>query len=112
MKSHQIIAPHILGAIDRIEEYTKGMSQQQFLSNFLVQDAVIRNIAVIAIDIKNTFPEIPWRKIIAMRNKVIHEYFGIDLETLWNVVEVDMPELKIHIAKIRENEWFLHFSLC
>jgi uncharacterized protein with HEPN domain len=87
------------------------MSQQQFLNNFLVQDAVIRNIAVIAeaskkvdIDVKNTFPEIPWRKIIAMRNKVIHEYFGVDFETLWNVVEVDIPELKIHFAKIRENE--------
>jgi uncharacterized protein with HEPN domain len=39
-----------------------------------------------------------------MRNKVIHEYFGVDFETLWNVVEVDIPELKIHFAKIRENE--------
>ena len=111
MKSHQILASHILGEINRIEEYTKDMSQQQFLNNFLVQDAVIRNIAVIAeaskkvdIDVKNTFPEIPWRKIIAMRNKVIHEYFGVDFETLWNVVEVDIPELKIHFAKIRENE--------
>jgi uncharacterized protein with HEPN domain len=111
VKSHQILASHILGEINRIEEYTKDMSQQQFLNNFLVQDAVIRNIAVIAeaskkvdIDVKNTFPEIPWRKIIAMRNKVIHEYFGVDFETLWNVVEVDIPELKIHFAKIRENE--------
>jgi uncharacterized protein with HEPN domain len=111
VKGHQILASPILGAIDRIEEYTKDMSQQQFLNDFLVQDAVIRNIAVIAeaskkvdIDVKNTFPEIPWRKIIAMRNKVIHEYFGVDFETLWNVVEVDIPELKIHFAKIRENE--------
>lgn len=39
-----------------------------------------------------------------MRNKVMHEYFGIDLETLWNVVEIDIPELKVHIAKIRESE--------
>lgn len=66
MKSYQILASHILGAIDRIEQYTEGMSKQQFLDNFLVQDGVIRNIAVIAeaskkihIDVKNTFPEIP-----------------------------------------------------
>lgn len=111
MKSYKILSSHILGAIDRIEQYTKGMSKQQFLDNFLVQDAVITNIAVIAeaskkipIDIKNAFPQIPWRKIMAMRNKVIHEYFGIDLEVLWNVVEVDILELKDQITKIRELE--------
>jgi uncharacterized protein with HEPN domain len=111
VKSSQILASHILGAIDRIEKYTEGMSKQQFLDNFLVQDAVIRNIAVIAeaskkihVDVKDAFPQVPWRKIMAMRNKVIHEYFGIDLETLWNVVEVDIPELKDQIVKIREIE--------
>jgi uncharacterized protein with HEPN domain len=101
MKSHQILATHILGAIDRIEQYTEGMSEQQFLDNFLVQDGVMRNIEIIAEaskkisdDVKKMFPEIPWRKIVAMRNKIIHEYFGIDLKAIWNVITVDMPELK------------------
>jgi uncharacterized protein with HEPN domain len=111
VKSHKVLSSHILGALDRIEQYTNGMSKQQFLDNFLVQDAVITNIAVIAeaskkipSDIKDAFSQVPWRKIMAMRNKVIHEYFGIDLEVLWNVVEVDIIELKIQVAKIRELE--------
>jgi uncharacterized protein with HEPN domain len=55
-------------------------------------------------EIKDKFPEIPWRKIVAMRNKIIHEYFGVDLEVIWNVVSDDLPELKIQISKVRESE--------
>jgi uncharacterized protein with HEPN domain len=111
MNSHQILATHILGAIDRIEQYTEGMSEQQFLDNFLVQDGVMRNIEIIAEaskkisdDVKKMFPEIPWRKIVAMRNKIIHEYFGIDLKAIWNVITIDMLELKEQIIKIKNSE--------
>jgi uncharacterized protein with HEPN domain len=87
------------------------MSEQQFLDNFLVQDGVMRNIEIIAEaskkisdDVKKMFPEIPWRKIVAMRNKIIHEYFGIDLKAIWNVITIDMLELKEQIIKIKNSE--------
>jgi uncharacterized protein with HEPN domain len=108
MNSHQILAEHILSAIDRIEQYTDGISEQQFLDNFLVQDGVMRNIEVIAeaskkisLDIKNRFPEVPWRQIMAMRNKIIHEYFGIDLQAEWIVVKEDLNQLKPKIESIK-----------
>jgi uncharacterized protein with HEPN domain len=111
MKSHQILCTHILGAIERIEQYTKGLSEREFLDNFLIQDGVMRNIEIIAeaskkidVDVKDRFSEVPWRKIVAMRNKIIHEYFGVDLEVIWNVVSDDLPELKIQISKIKESE--------
>ena len=109
MKNHQILAVHILNAISRIEQYVVGMNEQQFIDNFLIQDGVMRNIEVIAEaskkipkEIKDKFPDIPWRQIMAMRNKIIHEYFGVDLLAIWNVVQVDLPELKIAITRINE----------
>ena len=71
----------------------------------------MRNIEVIAEaskkipqEIKNIFPNIPWRQIMAMRNKIIHEYFGVDLSAIWNVIQKDLPELKIQITYIKETE--------
>ncbi len=111
MKSHHILAHHILSSIDRIEQYTVEMTEQQFLENFLVQDGVMRNIEIIAeaskkisAEIKKDFPDVPWRQIMAMRNKIIHEYFGIDLQAVWNVVQSNLPELKIQISRIRDSD--------
>lgn len=111
MKSHQILAHHILTSIGRIEEYTQDMSEQQFLENFLVQDGVMRNIEIIAEaskkisnEVKLQHPNIPWRLIMAMRNKIIHEYFGVDLQAIWTVVKVDLAELKPSIQSIYKSE--------
>lgn len=94
MKSHQILAFHILSCIERIEQYTLGISEEEFMKNFLIQDGVMRNIEIIAeaskkisSEIKSQNPEIPWRLIMAMRNKIVHEYFGIDLPAIWNVIQ-------------------------
>lgn len=110
MKSHTILAVHILQSIDRIEQYIAGMNEQEFLKNFLVQDGVMRNIEIIAEaskkispEIRSNFPDIPWRQIMAMRNKIIHEYFGVDLEAIWNVTQNDLPNLKEQILKIKES---------
>lgn len=109
MKNHYLLAHHILSSIDRIEQYTIEMTEQQFLDNFLVQDGVMRNIEIIAEaskkipeEIRNKFPEIPWREIMAMRNKIIHEYFGVDLQTIWNVIQEDLPKLKIQVIRIKD----------
>jgi uncharacterized protein with HEPN domain len=97
MKSHQTLAKHILDSINSIEQYTFQITKEEFFSNFMIQDAVVRNLEIIGEasknipqDIKDNFPTIPWRDINAMRNKLIHEYFRVDTETVWNVVQLDL----------------------
>ena len=74
------------------------------------QDAVLRNLEVvgeaarhITKETKKNYSEIPWRQIVDMRNKVIHEYFGVDLKILWKTVQEDIPYLEKEIKKILEN---------
>ena len=83
-------------------EYKKG-----FETDEQVVDAVVRNLGVIGeavnnlpADFKAKYPEIPWQKIIGMRNKVLHEYFGIDWDILWQTIEKSIPELKKQINRI------------
>ena len=94
-------------SIKKIEKYTKGMSFAVFARDMRTIDAVVRNISVIGEAVKNISketksknPEISWREIIGMRNKVIHEYFGIDEEILWKTIKEDIPIFKKQIFKI------------
>jgi uncharacterized protein with HEPN domain len=104
VKDAAVFLRHIQDAIARIEAYTAG-GQGAFLSDSMVQDAVIRNLEVIGEAVKNLpsdlrqqHPKIPWRSITALRNVLIHEYFGVDLEIVWRVVERRLPALKHNVA--------------
>lgn len=106
-KNPQIFLKHILESIEWIERDVKGMSKNDFLNNVPIQDAVVRRIEIIGEAIRNLPPEIkkenydvPWQDIMDMRNKIIHEYFGIDLELVWGVVKKDTPELKNQVKKL------------
>lgn len=101
MKDPNVLIKHILDAITRIQEYTRDIHQTDFEKNFLIQDAVLRNITIIgeatrniSDEFKNKFQDVEWRKITGMRNKVVHEYFIVDNETVWNVIQRDLPQLK------------------
>jgi uncharacterized protein with HEPN domain len=94
-------------ALGKIEQYTNGLSFEQFASNGQVIDAVVRNFEIIGEAVRNipkettmAHSDIPWEKMIGMRNKVIHEYFGIDEEILWKTVKEDLPVFKGKIAKV------------
>jgi len=100
-KDPLIFLKHILESIEWIETDIKGFSEEDFLKNVPIQDAVVRRLEIIGEAIKNlpdelkkTNPEIPWQDIMDMRNKLIHEYFGIDLNLVWSVVKNDIPFLK------------------
>ncbi len=98
---------HILDAIRRIEGYKRGMKRQDFMGNHLVQDGTIRQLEVIgeaAKRLTNEFieghPSVPWRDMAGMRDKLIHGYFGVDLDAVWETVERDIPRLKNEIGGI------------
>ena len=97
----------IKNSIKRIEEYTKSMTFEQFASDPKTIDAVIRNLSVIGEavnnlpeEIKSKHPNIPWEEIIGMRNKIVHEYFGVDEGILWKTVTENLLPLKERLKKL------------
>jgi uncharacterized protein with HEPN domain len=105
-KDQRVYLAQILERIIRIETYTKS-GQKNFFSDSMIQDSVIRNLEVIGeaaarIDeeYRSAHPEFPWRGMKSLRNVLIHDYEGIDLQKLWRVVEKELPPLKVAIEKI------------
>ena len=99
---------HILQAIDRIAEYT-SRGEETFRAEPMVQDAVIRNLEVIGEAVKNLSPDlralhddVPWRQIAAMRDRMIHGYFHVNLELVWSVVQKDIPPLRNRMKLLLE----------
>jgi uncharacterized protein with HEPN domain len=105
-KDDSVYLRHILDAMSRIEEYTQDLKYDGFMDNYLIQDGVIRQIEIIgeatrrlSKEIKEKHPEIPWKDMSGMRDKLIHDYFGVDIDTVWDTVEKDIPALKNILLK-------------
>ena len=98
---------HILDCIRKIKEFSEGLSFKEFSGNELVQDAIIRNIEIIgeaskkiSSDTKQIYFEISWKEIAGMRNKLIHDYLGVDVEVVWRTIKEDIPILERQIREI------------
>jgi uncharacterized protein with HEPN domain len=99
----------ILFSINRIEDTVKGISEEEFAKDLVAQDAVIRRFAVIG-EAANHLPkefrkehdEISWHDVIGMRNLLVHEYFDIELDVIWDTIKDDLPKLKAQIKKVLE----------
>ena len=106
-KSHKLYIEDMLDAISKIQDYAKGLSYKSFAKNALVCDAVIRNLEIIGEaaktvpeEVKTLHPEIEWRKIAGLRDVLIHEYSGVDLRIVWDVVANKLPGLKSSIEPL------------
>ena len=98
---------HILEAIREIQEYTLGTDVKTFTGNSMMYNASLRQLEIIgeaanhlSMEIHLDFPEVPWARIIGLRNLVIHEYFGVDDLSIWSVIQYNLPDLKEKIEHI------------
>lgn len=98
-------------AMERIAKYIDGMGFSEFKQDYKTVDAVIRNFEVIGeasknipTEIKAKYPNIPWNEMYLLRNKVSHEYFGVDYEIIWDVASNYLPGNRIHIQEILQIE--------
>ena len=106
-KDESVYLRHIQDSIEKIESYVSGIDHDEFLENSMVQDAVIRQLEIIGEASKRVSeserakePDIPWNSIAGMRDKLIHNYFGVDLATVWKTVEEDLNSLKQAIQRM------------
>lgn len=98
---------HIKDSVQKIKEFTQGVSYKEFVENDMIVSAVIRKLEIIgeatnkvSRKTKDSYPDFPWRTLTKMRNFLIHEYFGVDVEAVWDTVQENIPELEREIALI------------
>ena len=108
MKDDRVYLAHVRDAVERILRYTED-GREQFSGDEKTQDAVVRNLEIIGGAVKNVssalrkrHPDIPWRRLAGMRDKLIHEYFGVNLTIVWEVVDKELPKLAVQVAAILE----------
>jgi uncharacterized protein with HEPN domain len=110
-RTYRLFLEDMLLSINRVAEYINGLSFIEFKQDYKTVDAVIRNFEVIGEasknmpkEIKDKYPMVPWEEMYLMRNRISHEYFGIDYEILWDVASNYLPENKSQIEEILEKE--------
>lgn len=108
MKNDELYIAHILGAIEKIEQYLRDVSVGDFLAYGMLFDAVCRELGIIGEAANNLSPAfqekhngIPWKKIIGLRNVLVHEYFGVSAEILWETCQRSLPDLKKSLQSLR-----------
>ncbi len=99
----------MIGFTQKVRSYTDGLQQAEFVADGLTYDATLRNLELIGEaathipdEVRGAHTEIPWRQIIATRNRLVHAYLGIDDDTIWSIIQDDIPALLSALRKFRE----------
>jgi uncharacterized protein with HEPN domain len=108
MREWRFYVDDMIGFAAKVLAYTAGLDQNAFVANALVYDATLRNLELIGEaathvpdDMRQAHPQVPWRMIIATRNRLIHAHLGIDNDTLWSIVVTDVPALLPTLRAVR-----------
>jgi uncharacterized protein with HEPN domain len=110
-RDYRLYLEDILEAAQKVNSYLQGVTFEQFGEETMRLDAVLHNLLVIGEavksvppDVRENYPAVEWRKIAGLRDIIAHEYFGINLEIVWDVVHNKLPELHTLVAEILEQE--------
>jgi len=102
----KLFVEDVLESIELIEKYIKGMKNEDFINDRKTTDAVVRNLEIIGEaskyipeEVKERYPDIDWKGVIGLRNRITHEYFGISLRIVWDIVKQELPKLKEQMKK-------------
>ena len=108
-RDYTLFLQDIISAIESIEKFVQGMSLDDLVKDDKTSSAVVRKFEVIGEAtkhipdrIKEKHPEIPWKRMAGMRDRLIHAYFGIDYKLLWDAIKIEIPKLKIKLYEILE----------
>jgi uncharacterized protein with HEPN domain len=103
-----VLLEDIYEAIEKIERFLSGLDRDAFFQDDRTVDAVVRNLEIIgeaagrlSEEFRSTHAEIEWRRMVGLRNRIVHDYFGIDLEIVWTILEQELPGLKEKIRLLR-----------
>ena len=104
----RLLIQDMVGRIERIERFIAGLDRESFLRDEKTCDSVVRNLEVIGEaanrlpqEFRDRHPGIPWPRIAGLRNCIVHEYFDVDLELVWEIVRAELPVLKAQLAALR-----------
>lgn len=103
----RLLLDDIITSIGKIKRYTEGQSLADFKADDRTVDAVVRNLEIIGeavrqmpLAFKEAYGEIEWHQIAGLRNRIVHDYFGIDIEMIWYIVSIDLPLLLENLLAI------------
>lgn len=109
-RTDELFIYDILECCGRIEEYLSGKSKEMFFEDMMLQDAVVRNIEIIGeasksltAEFRQRVPVIEWRDIMRMRDKIVHHYFKLDLDVVWQTATDDVPRLALEIRNASDS---------
>lgn len=109
VRGDAVFVRHMRDAIARIESYTDGVSRAEYTSNFVLQDAVVRQLEIlgeaagrVSRDLASGHPEIPWAEITGMRHRLIHDYFEVDPDLVWTTATEHVPAVKPKVIALLE----------
>src|SRR3989344_1410372 len=106
-KDPEIFLQHVFESINFIESFSKTLTKEKFIKSRMRQNSIVRELEIIGEAVKNLSPEfmgkhkdVPWSDIARTRDKLIHHYFGVDLNEVWDIIKKDLPKLKKQIQEI------------
>lgn len=101
----------MIGCAEKVLAYCAGLDQQAFITSPLVYDATVRNLEIIGEaatripeEVRQAHPHVPWRMLVATRNRLIHGYLGIDNDTLWSIISDEVPKLMVQLRELRQQQ--------
>jgi uncharacterized protein with HEPN domain len=106
----RLLIQDMVDSIEKIERFITGFSFEEFNADDRTIDAVVRNLEItgeaasrLPEEYRNSQPQIEWAKVIGLRNRIVHAYFGLDVQIIWSILQNDLPPFKAQLEKLRDS---------